>query len=313
MSFLDDINKRRESINTIIHRQKLNIKSGVRALHIFVEGNDDRTFYGTFVRLVAGDRYKIHYYKCENKKAVLSATEFIKDSKNNYDLFFVDRDLSDFLGEAHPVDERLYITAYYAIESYLVRSEVVRIYLQETLWYDDSILEEDILTEIEAEFKYQLDSFRRYMMPVMAWIITLRKLGERPELDNIKPKDMFFFTEKLEIKLKNDFCPRRRIQYLRKSCSTTLMPNHISLLKQTVRELKSTPPEQFMRGKYDMWFVVTFIKQVIIQLQETAKKEHKAFKTRVELAESNFFILIASRILCPSDLDAFLRKVIPVT
>ena len=109
----------------------LTLRSKIPSLRIFVfEGDDDKIVYHAWISRCAPD---IAYepFCCKGKEKVLALRDSLAlDKSNTIDgiYFFVDRDFDDLQG--CELGDRTYLTPCYALENYLVRSEVLDLVLQ---------------------------------------------------------------------------------------------------------------------------------------------------------------------------------------
>jgi len=72
-----------------------------------------------------------------------------------------------------------------------------------------------------------------------------------------------------------------------------------------IRALKPLNPKQFVRGKFDTWFLVQLIKAAVEQLQNAARAASGDIEVSVRVERSNVITLLAPFAEIPPSLEAF--------
>ena len=304
MLFRDLLIQEIENPHSILLEYKLKAKKDKPTVHLFVEGEGDKPFYGLFVRAVTQGTFRIEYYPCGDRNKVLEALAIIEEIQNNICLFFVDKDLTDFVQEETPENNRLYITDYYSIESFLVNPQILRTYLQETVSQHNKNINLDV---IEEKFEVQLSRFYKIMIPIMAWVIALKRQGKKPNIKNIDLSKIYTFNEEMVIVRTRGYNQSSRLAYLEYECGVSTDNHCKTAIRETVRELCNNNPKMFVRGKWEAWFMLEFVKLLVPTMKTIADREKKPFKQYMPLHKSNFVEVLVSRTVCPPSLENFIR------
>jgi hypothetical protein len=298
MTFLDILRAKRTSGATAYLQFLLDNSKHENHVFAFFEGHDDPSFYYRSIVDYVKNPQIVHIYKCGNKKEVYATHSKIRrhDDVKNFTLFFVDKDLSDILGEQFPVDTNIYVTEYYSIESYIVTPEVVLSIIAETFHfhYQSDGIDYDIFRQ---KFEQELIRFHSLITPLMAWIIDVRTKGYHPNLDNIDLSRIFTFNDNLEVELIND------IDYASIEATCKLPPNCTSIVEvnEISQKLLSSNPKTYVRGKYELWFIVKFLDKLISILGKFEK-----LKVKLRISEGTAIAYLSSKAHHPPSLTLFL-------
>jgi hypothetical protein len=219
-------------------------------------------------------------------------------------LFFVDKDLEDILGEPWPTDPRIFVTDVYSIENYLVSREVLG------RLYSDSIRLRDVHFQIDPfldRFDEQLAQFHRLSIPLMAWVVMMRRAGLKPNLNDVNAGELFELSDDCSIHKR----PCGRVEYLTRVTGVPQTPGIFRRLRHTSRELNRIHPKRFVRGKFEAWFFVEFWKHLTRRMQALAKETNGNLVVKVPLEKSNFVTVLVARATMPRSLDLFLGQHFP--
>jgi hypothetical protein len=190
--------------------------------------------------------------------------------------------------------------ATYSIENYIVTSHTFERALDAYIRIRDvSVPIEPLLRQFERELK----NFQRQIMPLMGWILVVRRYGLKPNLNNIDLHKIFYFTDDFELK----FGPRKRIDYLDSSCGVASNPVIVRQIRRTTNELLRLPPKRVIRGKFELWFFVEFFKRAFRQIQLVAEEAGGSAKLHLSLEHNNAIEALAEKVQMPSSLETFLR------
>ncbi|HWY59460.1 MAG TPA: DUF4435 domain-containing protein [Terriglobales bacterium] len=269
--------------------------------HAFVEGAPDLAFYRSYVeRYVEGSELRM--YNCEGKANVYQAYAKVVERfpRCRRVVFFVDKDLDDILGVPWPSDPRIYITDFYAVENYLVCKEVVR------RFFLDFVKMKKVEFDLELalpEFESQLNAFHRAILPVMAWVVTMRRTGRHPILNDVNPGEFLVFLNS-RVTRRNSV---RIIPYLERVTKVECRPGEWRQVRQTCRELRRLEPKRYVRGKFDAWFLLGFIRKTEESLSAMARESGGAISVGVQLTDSNFIQLLVRASPVSPALSAFLE------
>lgn len=132
--------------NITYHEFLLAYKSSERIVYGIVEGRQDPCFYRGIIEGMLPERWDVNLIRAGNKAKVLQV--FVDMDWSRFPekrvCFFVDRDLSEFLGGEKHSGQNLYVTDKYSIDSEIVTANAFERTLQEIYGITD-------LTELERE------------------------------------------------------------------------------------------------------------------------------------------------------------------
>lgn len=240
---------------------------------------------------------------CDGKRGVTHFFDHVQtkygDLKNV--LCFIDRDFDEILGYKIPNDPKVYITDGYSIENRFSNREALRVVLEDILHVEDDegILIDGYLHEFDSANK----TFSRQLMPLMAWTIAIREMGCRVHLGGINLQTIFSIDAK--------GCPRRRAESL-KTFIVQSDPNASLLVLQEIRriitKLKALDPDQFVRGKFAIWFFLKFIAYIKAELRDAQIAGERALFLDAAIDAQNIVQLLVGRLATPDSLVTFLRE-----
>jgi hypothetical protein len=301
MTFIDDLRMARSGRTAVLHEFLLRYDPKQRKLHAFFEGYEDIPFYSGLIeqRLPQGDR--LVTYRCGGKREVYELFHSVvqRYPKIKEALFFVDKDLDDILGEPWPTDPRIFVTDTYSIENYLVSTEVFARLCRDSLQMKRV---EFPAERMVAQFERQLAMFQRLAIPLMAWIVAVRRSGQRPVLNDVNMGELFGVSIDCCVCVKS----HGRLRYLARVTGVLKAPGGLRQFLQIARELKRIPAKRIVRGKFEAWFFVEFWKSLIAQMRALAKEAGGDVAVSVQLERSNFVHILAGRMVVPECLERFL-------
>lgn len=273
------------------------------SLHVFYEGNDDPSFYSNFFE--NRSKIKVYYYQAENKNGVYYIHSKINWSayKKNRSLFFVDKDFSDILKENYVIDTNIFTTKYYSIENYIVCKQVFTRILRDILHIDD----EKFINQCYKDFEKNLKQYSIDIQPLIAWIIHHRSIKSPLQLNNFKISDIFYFDNNLKIK-RNKICKGKKIQeYILEKTKLTQTDQCWKGILNYYRILKKTHQHKiYLRGKYEIWFLVTYINKLVEIINSSKAKGEAKIKLQFNLTADNAVELLGPRLKKPTDINNFL-------
>ena len=272
-----------------------------KRLHLFFEGHDDVIFFRFFVTKYVDSAVRVLNHRCDGKSKVFEAFEDIMRKRPNARgvLFFVDKDIDDILGTAWPTDPRIFVTDVYSIENYLVRRPVLQRFYRDAIrlnrvTFDD----EDILKHFDEQHR----RFQRMMIGVMAWIVSLRRAGERPNLGDINLGEVCAMDGDCKI------CPSdgNRLEYLsRVTQSPARAFKHIAPI---AKHLKRIPAERIVRGKFEIWFIVEFWRRLVDRLRALAAEGGGGVTIKHTLDRNTVVAALTPYTDIPRSLELFLES-----
>ncbi len=257
------IKQKQEIVKKNVFQLTTEYKNNQKTVHCFYEGKDN-VFYRGFINNVFYD-YKYYFYSGSGKESVMKSYKNIKNNLqnwNNYNknriLFFIDKDVDDFIGKSVIKDENIFETKYYSIENYLVNEDVFERILTETFELVDDIK----INTYKSLFKENLEKFHKNTIYISSWIIYNRKENYSSPLKKVKMNDLFLFeyaNNIIELKLKSDYIAQEKIhEYLKEK---TKMSDEICLNSSDINSIKdglNSEPKLYTRGKFELWFFIEF-------------------------------------------------------
>jgi hypothetical protein len=222
----------------------------------FVEGKDDPSFYqGHIENYIDKDEWTIKLieagYPNGNKDRVLRLLNVIDWNRysTKQTVFFVDRDLSEFLNENLPSVHNLYVTDMYSIENYIVSKFTLRRVLREL--YNVTLPEYEWAI-IEELFEDGLHQIKELMSLIIAWYLYLRSTDCKPDFDNIDMSDLVTI-DCCRVHLKKvDLAMYIKDKWCMENSEVDIGP--------ILADFKAKDGyNKFIRGKNLMWFFINFI------------------------------------------------------
>lgn len=254
--FLDQLRSKWTAPSAVIHKFRLQYDETSGLIYAFFESTDDQTFYYPAIRNTTEVNTKILSYVCDGKSGVLSACSFANaNHKLQNVIFFIDKDLDDFIETHLAKNEKLFVTEYYAIENYICNESALKVLLREYILLPEDDPKND---EILAEFGKCLSEFYDHILPLMAWAIERRRAGEEVIFGNIGASlsKCFCFDGVKVIPVSE--CH----SIFRSECGHANDVSDPAIVSDVVSELRLREPKTWVRGKFEMWFFVNFVNTV---------------------------------------------------
>ena len=303
MSFTDLLRQSRSKPVTALHKFLTNYDpNDRRRAYAFVEGTPDMVFYRAHMQRYVATASDLHVYSCEGKVGVYDA--YLKIMARHPTcrriVFIVDKDLDDIVSKAWPADPRIFVTDCYSVENYLVTREGFSGYIAD---YIKVRRIELTLVQLVEEFDRQLAVFQKRMLPIMAWIVVMRRAGHRVVLKDVDIGRFCCVSDSGTVRNSR----RGMLSYLSRVCHTPNSPRIWRDVRKTCRELRRLEPKRYVRGKFEAWWFVEFVKRVIQQLVEVAGEAGGSVSVHASLSESNLVQTIGRAIATPTTLESFLE------
>ncbi|AYN00248.1 DUF4435 domain-containing protein [Chryseobacterium sp. 3008163] len=245
-------------------------------------------------------------------------------------LFFADKDYDDIVGVRMITEPNLFYTKYYSIENYLVTEEVFLIIL-------DRFYVNDIAEELRNKLLdlYRL-SYKKFIIKLrtLTWFILIDRLSSKKAvLEELKPQHLIYFDkmqlfekklvskERYErIMRSNDSLRKLQIRdmtlkdILVNKCGAVENEYHFENIMHTRQLIMPISNHKlFLRGKYDLWFLLEILKTVDktienIFITESIERspENPMPRKKFDITTLNIFDLVSSKITQPTDLLNFL-------
>lgn len=301
MDFLSRLNASRDSSISTYHVFLLQYKSGADDVHVFVEGHDDISFYTHLIRRYIAPNRRIFMHECGNKRSVYETHQNIDRNigTRKGQLFFVDKDLSDILGESYPSEMNIFVTEHYSIENYLVSEEMLFDVWNELFRFKETRVDFEIVRE---KFHEELRKFHEVAQSITVWIILVRRSGYRPSLDNIAFSKICFFDNEISFKVREVAVGANLVPLLEGLCKLTTPSEYSVTVSAIQMELSGMNPKSYIRGKFELWFFVNFVERLLKSLEDIG------VKTKTQINESNAIEVLGPRLRPPSHLEEFIKS-----
>lgn len=288
------------------HEFLLAYKLGEPMVYGFVEGKEDPHFYKGLIESMLPQPWRVRLIRSGNKDAVLSLLSEMDWGRfpKKRICFFVDRDLSAFLGEDFIHEQKnLYVTDGYSIENDIVISPVFERVIEEVLNVTE--LAEAERDSVVETFEQNAACFKNSLAPLMAQIVLWRRTGYKPQLGDVKLNTIFRFNEG-RIVVTEDCITKEGL--VKRAASAVGLP------KSTNEDLAAAEAEfrakrgveRFVRGKYLLWFFVTAAVALHEAIPRFCAKHSRPPKMRVAFGPGNALMLIAPRARIPDSLREFI-------
>jgi hypothetical protein len=301
MSFVDLLRQSRSTPTALVHQFLTSYDPSEPRVYAFVEGDADRAFYRAFIEQRLEGR-RLYIFNCEGKRRVFDAYEKVTQRHPHCRnvLFFVDKDVDDLIGQTWPTDPRIFVTEWYSVENYLVNRETVDRYFADFIKLRRVTLD---LGSIAPQFDSRLAGFHRAVKPLMCWIIVMRRSGASVILSDLKLEKLFRFDGDRVARVRID----APLSYLCRATQSTPGTNLWRQVRRVRRELDRQDSKRYIRGKFEAWFFIEFVKRVIADLVTVADESNGSVSITTPLHESNFVQMLVRGIHVPASLDSFLR------
>lgn len=301
MDRVDRLKERRGDAVSVFHRFRLAIRRYPEDIFAFFEGYDDSVFYSPEIRRRITGR-DLTVFQCSGKIAVFGTYDRIEAAGllSQQTLFFVDKDLDDFVFGARTTRRYVFETTVYSIENYLVGRDVLQ-----AVWTDHWNLSstDGRLYDAFDLLERCSRSFSRILIPVMAWIIAERRSGYSTNLQNLKLTDI--------IAIHADWSVRRprgaRASIARKvGLPGGSVTRWVDIL-WWAKYLRALPePKVFIRGKWELALFIRLHNEVHSRCKSGTRKYRP--KQPFTLGPGNAVQCLVGLTAPPAELIAFLDK-----
>jgi hypothetical protein len=247
--FVEYLAKEARSAEAAIHQYMEN-PYRFQDIHLFVEGDDDGSFYCTHVRTLTGQM--AHHYVCGRKSEVIRAFHDLGLAPDERVIFVVDRNHEDFTGDASP--QEVYTTDFYSYESFYVSPDYVDRFVAERLNLPRS---NALHASIVSNFAKSELSFSVAIRPLMALALAVREAGGKLNLNNLTLDSVF------AIKTDGTFAVTRDSRAV--ACRSVLVDHGgvtASAILRWRRRLSLSARLNWLRGKYYLWALFRYLKLV---------------------------------------------------
>ena len=245
-------------------------------------------------------------YQCGGKANIYDTYQkVINVPSHGVALFFVDKDFSDILHETYPIAENIYVTDFYSIENYLVSEDMLTRIWNELFHFPKAMIS---IKSTQSKFRLELEHFYNVFLPLMAWIISLRRSGLKPNLNNINLSNIFFINDDLSLEKRGEASNIDEIEILEKMCGVTTTQECRSNIDSIAQELANLVPKMYIRGKFEMWFFVKFTEKLTRMLQRAISDRGGKMGVKTQITEGNAIEVLGPRLQIPLSLEKFLHQ-----
>lgn len=288
------------------HEFLLRYSKHAKVVYGFVEGQEDPCFYQGFIEGLLPDDWRVELWPAGNKDQVYRIHRDIdwRRFRKSQVCFFVDRDLSDIIPEALDQDSNIYVTTGYSIENDVVNRTTCHRTLSELCGFANA--DRGDIEVVCALFEEEFEAFLQAMVPLMAWILAWRRSGMRPNLNDIRMRDLFSVASG---RLQTNATPRGKanvIVYLHDQCKVVQNPA-IDIAPILAEFSRKGIYRMLTRGKYVFWFLVEFCNTVHRDSAALFKGMSKPPKKHLNLTCANGMAVIGPRSRIPKSLRDFLQ------
>ena len=307
MGMLENHRSLRKSSIVAFHRFLLDYRPSTRIIYAFFEGQEDQSVYINHLQSYVYEGWKVQSYCCGNKDSIYEVFKKIDWSRHprNRILFFVDKDLSDIVGDEYPVEENIYVTGYYSVENYLVTATMLERVLREIYHLDH----ETAITDIIEKFEINLIKFYEFMIFVISWIVCCRRNAMRPHLNEIKVKKILTFNEYGLLQKIIPYGYKSLLGYFENVCRTKKIHNLHQQMREIQQELGGiSNPKVYVRGKYEVAFLVLYVEYIWENLLRMDLGISQKPKIHTSIGLSNVIEILGPRVQPWNDLKSFLTK-----
>lgn len=306
MRFIDGLRHERESPTAAYHQFLLKAPKFPRDIHAFFEGQDDASFYTNFLHRFTSIPNAIHPYRCGNKRGVYETHGKVQQMRRQERaVFFVDKDLSDILNEDWESAQDIYVTDYYSIENYLISEDMLYRVWTELFHFKNVTLD---FSEIHIEkFREELERFYRYVLPITAWIVYLRRKEKHPNVNNISFQRFFYFGNDLTLEKSEELKQLGEIRLLEQICGEETPAGWLEESHTIIGELSALTPKTYIKGKLELCFFVRFVEK-LRRIVDDAISGGGRVGVITQLTEDNAIEILGPRLIIPHSLEEFLRR-----
>ena len=305
MSRVQFLRSKRNVIQAVVHRFILKYRDGCNDIYLFFEGKDDPSFYLPEIRKRASTFGTAHTFQCEGKGTLLAVHGKVVNHIDNKHrcLFFIDKDLDNYLGIRNPRHMNIFVTEPYSIENYICGVESLHILWTELLHLPES---DPRLQIMLTNFNFSYSTYAQSVRPIMAWVLNHRE--NYPNDRNKLNLNNLTIAQLLDMD-PITFKVRRKTGTYQCIVNATNMqenPVPINKIKEKTKLFDLSTPKNWGRGKFEAGWFAAFIEKTISRFQQTRSANELKLSLRLQVNAQNIVDVFAGRITCPQPLAAFL-------
>jgi hypothetical protein len=144
----------------------------------------------------------------------------------------------------------------------------------------------------------------------MAWVIFLRQIGHRPNVNNVNLGRVFTLNDDLVLEETNEAKIIGHQAMFEHMCGVVTPPGCQVDIDHIAERLSTLEPKSYIRGKFELWYFVYFISR-LAQLSSAAISAEAdsgaTMKYKAQITENTALYILGPRLDIPPSLDEFLR------
>jgi hypothetical protein len=300
LSMLEIHSEALDHVDEAFHLFLLYYQKDANYVYGFVEGKDDPIFYYYLIQRELPSNWEVKLIPSGNKHKVLRTHQSFDWSKFDPErvCFFLDRDLSDFVGPSNVLDKNIYVTDGYSIENSIVNEHLLMSVLADVYQViPETPKQQETLVSL---YQQNENIFTESLLPLMAQIVIWRRTAIKANLSNLNLGECFKFSS---LGLKGlDASDLLALAAKNLGCNQSSQED----IDKVLKELKRHPqPNLLLRGKYLHWFFVQQCEMIWESIESIFTGQSKQNK-RISYGLKNAVVITGPRARIPNSLRAFI-------
>jgi hypothetical protein len=131
----------------------------------------------------------------------------------------------------------------------------------------------------------------------------MRRTGRKPVLSQVDVGEFLALSD-------NGVARRKGVQtlsYLCRVAGIQARNGEWKQVRETCRELRRLDPKRYVRGKFEAWFLLSFIRRLLEELSASARESGGSITVSAQLSDSNVVQLLVRAVPVPQPLASFLE------
>ena len=220
-----------------------------KQLFAFFEGDEDIALYRHLIENAMGHDWILEdiVVGCKNDVLKLHDAFDWNEYNPNQICFFVDRDLSYWLGEGMVHYENIYVTDEYSVENYIVNRNIFYVLIKTYLGFARATKEE--IDNMINKYEDCQQKFEEQMVGVMACAIVAKRRDESSKLDDFKISKI----------VKIDYAESHivvELDYNDETCKKWNVVAEDEDVKKQIEFIENNMEHYSVRGKWNLFFMV---------------------------------------------------------
>lgn len=307
MSMLRIHETAREAAAVLIHEVLSAYKADGTRVFLLFEGRDDPSFYCGLLRTQLPSGMREWYRVAGRRSRVLQVHSGLDWSRLDprIVLFFVDRDLTDYVIEAK-LGDNVYVTDEYSVENYLVTEDACERVLREIYGLVNSTDAE--MTELRNRFRSAVDEFCFRIAPLMAWYAVCRLCRMKPTMDAVRLETLCS-VRRAVLEWSPSFDDAALIDAAEDHTDVRLPIEESGRVGEIALAIRSRQPvSTCVRGKWLAWLFLRFAESVVAEWKTLCPSLPSEPRRHLELGRTNFVEVVGPRATCPESLKSFVKR-----